>query len=406
MKRYEYGLNCQTVNFGKFYELIPVAYIETAPGETFTGTFQTRLMSESVNDAILNRTYHDYFAFYCPFRLLDDTFPDFIAGKTGSVPTINNTFPQNFERGLTLSAGTVNTAWLRYMYNFVWNTYFRHETQSERTSTDNSVAVCNMRPSTFHESLYDDADTTDVTVASATTVSINELRQGFAEDRWNRIREFYGSKYTDYMRSVGVRANWSVLEEPELISKKHCDLPFRITKATSTGTSLPEIGDPAGLFDGVCTLKIRKTFTPEHGLIGVYAVPRMEVFHSQASGPTVLNKNLHDKYWSPEYEKHPEQIWNADLFGTTGAALYSPKYEDYRKACNLMGPTSYSDGYSAVFSDTGPTSDTYRTRTPSDLDSYFTGSHFGTTYHYQLTTTQKVRRETPISPGYDIAPTP
>ena len=105
-RRNNYGLNFQTINGAKFFELLPLSYMEVVPGDTITGTIKSRLFSDTTKVPMLNRTYFDTFAFYIPFRLIDDTFPDFIAGNGGSVPTLTSIFRENFE-----NTNTVHAAW-------------------------------------------------------------------------------------------------------------------------------------------------------------------------------------------------------------------------------------------------------------------------------------------------------
>jgi hypothetical protein len=109
---------------GKFFQLLPVSYTEVVPGDTISGTVQSRLFSDTTFTPLLNRTYFDLFAFYVPFRLLWDEWPTFIAERAGkdlTVPTVSDAFRQNFE---ILGTGTAPAAWQRYCYNLVYNQFF------------------------------------------------------------------------------------------------------------------------------------------------------------------------------------------------------------------------------------------------------------------------------------------
>ena len=51
------------------------------------------------------------------------------------------------------------------------------------------------------------------------------------------MRAFYGDRYTDYLRSLGVNASWSVLSEPETIGKIHTDWKYRQIANTSVSNT-------------------------------------------------------------------------------------------------------------------------------------------------------------------------
>lgn len=127
MKRFKYGLNFQTMNMSKFFYLTPISYTEVMPGDTISGTIQSRLFSDTTTFPIMNRAYFDLFAFYIPYRLVWDQFPDFISQADGaptSTPSIATIWPFNFEKGFTGVAGTNNSGLQRRMYNKVVEKFF------------------------------------------------------------------------------------------------------------------------------------------------------------------------------------------------------------------------------------------------------------------------------------------
>ena len=184
-RRFRYGINCQSANAAKLYQLIPVYYLEVAPGETIQGAVQSRLWSDTTFKPVLNRAYFDTYAFYCPFRLLDENFPEFVKDRTGSLPTVDNVWPVNFESALTLgatgaAAADSNIAWLRYMYNKVYNTFFREKDQQEVPADSSTLQVGNMRPSTWHESGKGAGNVPSEPIPTGT---LDDLRQANASDR-------------------------------------------------------------------------------------------------------------------------------------------------------------------------------------------------------------------------------
>ena len=411
MKRYVHGINCQWTNAGKFFQLIPSFYHEVAPGETLSGKIQTRLWSDTLNKPVLNRTYFDTYAFYIPFRLLWDEFPDFIKDEESglTVPQVTDKFSHNFENDFTLgadgvAAASANTAWLRYAYNLVYNKFFLSAGGSERTETDNSVATVFVRPSTLHESVRLNTDIDSVPIP---TGNIDDLRQAFASDRFKKLRGWYGDKYTDYLSALGVEASWSILDEPEMVAQKHADLPMRTSQSTTDNTE-NNVGDPAGYFDGVNTIPVRRTFCPEHGLFAVYTVAKMDTWNVNGHNCFTLNKAKHEKYWTPEFNAETQEEWDRQLWYGDSVNNVSPyrltKWEDYRKGQNCVGiQKSFGlPGYLATYNKNEAFgADGYRRRAPDDYDGLF-GQYLydGTSQgHYQITTKVQMRKQSPVPKG-------
>jgi len=191
MKRYRYGLNCATHNTCQIHDLTPVGYYEVVPGDTFSGSVRFTCFSAMTGEVVLNRCYLDTYAFYVPYRLLDSGFPDFLVNGTGSLPTVADLFPFNYEKKFNLSA-TTNNAFQRYMYNFIWNSFFRPNEQSEAALTDATILQGYFRPSTFHEAVPEDGALTATTIdTSGPTLSIDEVRDAFNTDQFNKVRDFY-----------------------------------------------------------------------------------------------------------------------------------------------------------------------------------------------------------------------
>lgn len=344
MKRYRYGNNFETVQMGDVHGLLPVGYIEVVPGDTIGGTVSIRVLSDVTKKAMFTRAYMDAYAFHVPFRVLHPDFADWIRtdGAAGSIPTIGTSFRANFEPD-----AATHPAWFRYTYNDVWNKFFKGtENLLDAPRTANAVQACVKRKSTFAESIIlgglgDMAGTTVPVDTVGGSVAIDDLRAGFAVDRIKKLRGFYGNKYTDFLASLGVEAGWSILDEPEVIAKKGVDLQFRTTKATYQASDTitggaSALGSMGGQWQGGCKLPIKRTFCPEHGLIAVFAVVRLErynVRHSHA----LLHKLNPDQYWRPElaYQRLEDVSW---LLGTNTLAQQAvvPPFEDLRKGQNLV----------------------------------------------------------------------
>ena len=116
MKRFKYGLGSIVQNATAFGTMTPLGYIEVVPGDTVSGTIDIQVFSDTTNQVIMNNAYCDYIVTYTPFRLMWDSFPDFLMTGTGTVPTVTDKWQFNFEKAFTIpdsgAAGTSNAAWL------------------------------------------------------------------------------------------------------------------------------------------------------------------------------------------------------------------------------------------------------------------------------------------------------
>jgi len=351
MRRFKYGLNCQTQNQHRIGYLVPMGYHEVVPGDTISGTVDFDFRSDMTELMIMNRLYLDAFAFYVPYRLLDDTFPDFISqpSPSATIPTIADTWDFNFEKALV--DGVTNSAFQRYTYNLIWNTFFRRGDETELALTQKAEQQVTFRPSTFHESAPEEGSISPETIPD-TGVTTDIIREALNKDQFNKIRAYYGDRYTDFLAAVGVKANWSITDDPELIGKSMNIAKYQILDPTTTETAtVPNefpTGRSGGYWQNKFRIPIKKTFCPEHGFIAIYLCTRMEQIALKSQYPH-LNHKTREQFWSPEYDGTVlkdilEEVWSPTLTGTQAM----PNWEWLRKGANMCaepGDDSTESGY-------------------------------------------------------------
>ena len=222
--RYEY--NCQKINFSNPYDFTPLGYMEVVPGETVAGAIEVNLQSCPAVRNVQTRTYMDCFAFYVPFRLLWPEWVDYISRDdqgSETLPSVDEDWEVNFEprltRGTNGMAATSNVAFLRWAYHYIYQKKFARDDNwnpAAPTETTALQVVLN-RPSTFEVSTPNATITEQTIDTSGATLGVDDIREAFALDDFKKMREFYGERYVDYLRAVGVQANWTILDEPESI---------------------------------------------------------------------------------------------------------------------------------------------------------------------------------------------
>lgn len=424
MRRYNYGQNFTAQQSSRFGVLTPLGYLETAPGDTISGKFTTNLWTDTTHRPVMNRVYYDTFAFYVPFRLLWDGFPDFIKNEedTSTVPLVQNLSGFFFEKTFDSTVDNC-TAWYRRAYNLIWDKYFRLNVNPStwEANPDNAFfQQVAQRETTWHESGLPDGTLTDESVAInvvGETVSIDALRQGFATDRIRKIRQLYGDKYSDYLNTMGIKTPWTILDEPEFLGKMSKDFQYSNTNTTfSAETPAGEgqnTGDSAGYFKQKIVQPIRPTFCPEHGLIVMLGAARMDFPNTQGNVPVVCAKQRRDQYYNPEFETKRYDTWPLKMWGDNASPAALPGqqrvYEDYRKPGNMLAQFQNLSNPDLLYMTTrtdGSTDALGNTKLipEEDYDKIFVGSMGGATFdvHYSAYIEHRLMRKSPVRPPAQI----
>jgi hypothetical protein len=120
MKRYKYGLGANTVQATTFGAMTPLAYMEVVPGDTVSGSIDITAISDTCNSMVMNQGYLDFIVCYEPFRLMWSGFPDFLQSGTGTVPTVTDLWPFNFEKDFTIPASATDRDWETRPHKSEW----------------------------------------------------------------------------------------------------------------------------------------------------------------------------------------------------------------------------------------------------------------------------------------------
>ena len=364
MRRYQYRLNDQNISQAGWGLVTPLKYIETVPGETYGGTISVNAGTQLTSKMIKSRAYYDLYAFYVPIRLLWDDFPQFLAGSEGDLqpPQTSTLFPQNFENDFVGQDGNGNTnsAFLRRAYWLIHMTFFsghkgadgkRYSDDGNRVRAgefDTAEAYAKLQPAKARSSTLDESWLVGDSVESQkiigigdqegrfTEISLDQIRRAYALDRWEKMKDYYGTRYTDVLKGYGVKADWGMLQEPECIGISNNDFGFK-PRSSSGDTNF---GDRKGFFEGEYKLKLKKTFTPEHGIIAVMAVARTDTFNQTQGAHTLCTRDLKSPttWWDPiSASAYNDQTMPAMLLDSAADGnVRIPLHEYLRKGRNEM----------------------------------------------------------------------
>lgn len=174
----------------------------------------------------------------------------------------------------------------------------------------------------------------DLSLASA--ASVNALREAFALQRYEEARARYGSRYTEYLRYLGVRSSDARLQRPEYLGGGRNTIQFSEvlqTGGTSAGAQTG-VGNLGG--HGIAATRSNRfrRFFEEHGYIHSFMSIRPKTMYIQGLRRTFLRTSKED-YWQKELEHIGQQaVQNQEVWlgatSATGTFGFSDRYAEYR----------------------------------------------------------------------------
>ena len=184
-------------------------------------------------------------------------------------------------------------------------------------------------------------------LSTATAVDINTVRHAFALQRFEEARARYGSRYTEYLRYLGVRSSDARLQRPEYLGGSKQIIQFSEvlqTAPTSAGTAGGAGG--VGQFGGHGITSVRgnfyRRFFEEHGIVVTMMSVRPRTMYSQrlarqfVRGQSGYQSQLASKedWWQRELQHIGQQKVDgseADLQAVNTIFGYQDRYDEYRR---------------------------------------------------------------------------
>lgn len=165
-------------------------------------------------------------------------------------------------------------------------------------------------------------------------ISIADMRQAFALQRFAEARSRYGSRYVDYLRFLGIRPSDGRLDRPEYLGGGKQTISFSEVLSTAH-TSEGNLADYAG--HGIAALRTRpyRRFFEEHGYVLTFVIARPRGMYAQALSRHWLRR-AKDDFWQKEMETLGQQaVSRAELYpghaNTTDLFGYVDRYLEYRQ---------------------------------------------------------------------------
>lgn len=198
-------------------------------------------------------------------------------------------------------------------------------------ATDNSAATGAVG-GFYPANLYAD-------LSGATAASVNALRQAFAVQRFEEARARYGSRYTEYLRYLGVRSSDARLQRPEYLGGGKQTIQFSEVLQTAP-SAVPDQANTVGAMKGHGIGAVRsnryRRFVEEHGLIMTLMSIRPKTMYMNGL-ERKFNKRNKEDFWQKELEHIGQQpLLKKEIYAASavpdGTFGFQDRYDEYRRA--------------------------------------------------------------------------
>lgn len=169
-------------------------------------------------------------------------------------------------------------------------------------------------------------------------ISVDDIREAFALQRFEEARALFGSRYVEYLRYLGVRSSDARLQRPEYLGGGSQVVQWSEVVQTAQGS------DPVGTLrgHGVSAGRTRRwrRFFEEHCIVMTVAWIRPVALYTQGLN-RAWSRTLKEDYWQKELEHIGQQeVLNKELyaFGNApdGVFGFMDRYDEYRSVQNTV----------------------------------------------------------------------
>lgn len=376
--------------------MVPIGCVEMLPGDTFRHSMTNLLRVSPLAKPMMHPVYVHVNCFFVPNRILWDQWEDFITQNdpAAALPTITLT---GASEGMVDRLGVPPTAGLEInalpvrAYNAIYNEFYRDEQLNAEVAQDQTdllraswskdyfttcrpnaqqgtgaeqvsfpisgLGTVTTDPFTPDGSTYRESDGTTEVYADSIDIGnvgqaalqedpnnpgfpnlrgqfdINELRAGYAVQRYRERRNRFGDRYVDMLRAMGVNAGDARLQRPERISGGRSVISLsEVISTADSGTS--DVGDLRGHGIDAMAMRPYKYFAPEYGYMMSIMTVRPKPVYMDAIHKTFI-RSTYDDFWSPEFESLGNQaVTETEVYAPGGNSTttfgFQSRHNDYR----------------------------------------------------------------------------
>lgn len=218
-------------------------------------------------------------------------------------------------------SGTKRQTNAAVMTGFEQSSAFSSATIGIKTQTSGATGAANL-PQIFAD------------LSSASAASINTLRQAFALQRFEEARARYGSRYTEYLRYLGIRSSDARLQRAEYLGGGRDTIQFSEVLQTAADGANP-VGTMRG--HGIAAMRSNRyrRFFEEHGYVISVLSVRPKTMYIQGLRRT-FNRRAKEDFWQLELQHLGQQaIARKEIYAAAaspdGIFGYQDRYDEYRR---------------------------------------------------------------------------
>lgn len=169
---------------------------------------------------------------------------------------------------------------------------------------------------------------------NASAVTVNLLREALALQRYEEARARYGSRYTEYLRYLGVRSSDARLQRPEYLGGGRQTIQFSEVLQTAEGEDAP-VGEMRG--HGIASMRSNRyrRFFEEHGYVFTFLTVRPKTIYAQGL-PRTWNRRTKEDFWQKEFQHIGQQaVLNKEVYAAHSdpdeTFGFQDRYDEYRR---------------------------------------------------------------------------
>lgn len=177
-----------------------------------------------------------------------------------------------------------------------------------------------------------------VDLSGVSAVTVNVLREAMALQRYEEARARFGSRYTEYLRYLGVRSSDARLQRPEYLGGGRQTIQFSEVLQTAEGTD--PVGDLKG--HGISAMRSNRyrRFFEEHGYIISLMSIRPKTMYLNGVARTWLRQTKED-FWQKELQHIGQQeVKGSEIYANAANAStvfgFQDRYDEYRRTENTV----------------------------------------------------------------------
>lgn len=405
MKRSKHSLSHYQLTTFDMGQLIPVGHFEVLPGDSVRMTTSALLRASPLLAPVMHPVQVRLHHWFVPYRQLWTGFEDFITGVApGTFPaftTDGTSTVTSLDTYLGVPHGISGLScslFPRRAYNLIYNENYRDQDLVAEVAQDSAVVhkvawekdyftaarpwtqkggqvtvpIVGNAPIKTAAAFNQDVSVQDTSnnpyklgsslnfvqmtgntgtagnalyadLGQATATDINAIRRAFALQRYAEARAQYGSRYTEYLRYLGIRSSDARLQRPEYLGGGRATVQFSEVLRTGDYSGAPAgtvVGQMKG--HGVSAIASRRwvRFFEEHGIVMTLASMRPRSIYVNGLHRSYAKRTKED-YWQKELELIGQQpILNQEVYAGAASKLgtfgYQDRYSEYRHEPSIV----------------------------------------------------------------------